>query len=136
MATPEAAFAARVRDGLRPFGVDTERVENRVNLGVSDMLVGAGDRFATIELKVVARGLQVKLRPHQVAFLARHADRPCYVLIHHLASTVRPARVLLFAGSQAIALAEQGLKLPALREWPARGMPWGELADILKGKPL
>jgi hypothetical protein len=69
MTTPEAAFAARVRDGLRPFDIDTERIENRVNLGVSDMLVGAGDRFVSIELKAVSRGLKIALRPHQIAFL-------------------------------------------------------------------
>lgn len=134
--TPEAEFAARVRDGLRPLGVDTERIENRVNLGVSDMLVGAGDRFAAVELKVVQRGLKVAIRPHQVAFLARHAaaGRPCFVLVLHKAATARPARVLLYAGAQAIALATEGLRLEPAVEWPSRTMPWRELADILSGK--
>lgn len=135
MTTPEAAFAARVRNGLRPHGVDTERIENRVNLGVSDMLVGAGDRFAAVELKVVQRGYKVLLRPHQVAFLTRHAaaGRPCFVLVLHEASTTRPARVLLYRGSQSIALVSEGLRLAPAAAWPARGMPWGELAAILSG---
>ena len=136
MSTPEAAFAARVRDGLRPFGIDTERIENRVNLGVADMLVGAADRFVAVELKAVARGLKVGLRPHQVAFLTRHAaaGRPCFVLIHQVGTVARPGRVLLYAGAQAIDVAENGLRVPPLADWPNRGMPWGELADILTGK--
>jgi hypothetical protein len=136
MATPEAAFAARVRDGLRPFDMDTERIENRVNLGVSDLLVGAGDRFVSIELKAVVRGLKVSLRPHQIAFLTRHAarGRPCYVLVHHVSTVVRPGRIVLYHGRQAIELAEQGLRLGPVAAWPNRGMPWQELADILSGK--
>lgn len=131
--TPEASFAARVREGLRPCGVDTERIENRVNLGVSDMLVGAGSRFAAVELKVVSRGLKVALRPHQIAFLTRHAmrGRPCFVLVHRPAATARPAQIALYQGSQAVALAEEGLRLAPIRAWPSKGMPWQELADIL-----
>jgi len=136
MTTPEAAFATRVRDGLRPLGLDTERIENRVNLGVSDMLVGAGDRFVMVELKAVSRGLKVSLRPHQIAFLTRHAaaGRPCFVLVHYVSTVVRPGQILLFHGRQAIALAEQGLRLEPMAAWPSRGMPWQELADILSGK--
>jgi Holliday junction resolvase len=136
MTTPEAAFATRVRDGLRPLGLDTERIENRVNLGVSDLLVGAGDRFVSIELKAVTRGLKISLRPHQIAFLTRHAaqGRPCYVLVHYVSTLVRPGQIFLYHGRQAIALAEQGLRLEPLAAWPSRGMPWQELADILSGK--
>ena len=136
MTTPEAAFAIRVRDGLRPLGLDTERIENRVNLGVSDMLVGVGDRFVSIELKAVSRGLKVSLRPHQIAFLTRHATagRPCYVLVHQISTVVRPGRIALYHGRQAMELADQGLRLEPIAAWPNRGMPWQELADILSGK--
>lgn len=136
MTTPEAAFSARVRDGLRPLGLDTERIENRVNLGVSDMLIGAGDRFVCVELKAVTRGLKVALRPHQVAFLARHAaqGRPCFVLVHQAGAAGRPALIRLYRGSQAMELVEHGLRLPAPLSWPSRGMPWQELADVLSGK--
>ena len=136
MATPEAAFAARVREGLRPLGFDIERIENRVNLGVSDMLIGAGDRFVTVELKAVSRGLKVALRPHQIAFLTRHAarGRPCFVIVHQANTVVRPARILLYHGRQAMELAAQGLRLKPLAAWTGRGMPWQELAEILSGK--
>lgn len=138
MTTPEVAFAARVRDGLRSLGLDIERIENRVNLGVSDMLVGAGDRFVTIELKAVSRGLKIGLRPHQIAFLTRHAarGRPCFVLVHQISTVVRPGRIALYHGRQAIELADQGLRLAPLAAWPNRGMPWQELANILLGKAL
>ncbi len=131
---PEAAFAARVAQGLALHGVDVDRIENRINLGLPDMLVGAGPGFAMMELKVVERGLQVGLRPHQVAFLTRHAakGRPCFVLVQYKGTATKPAAVLLYHGMDAVALAEQGLRVAPLREWPNRGMPWGELAEILR----
>lgn len=128
--TPEARFSARVRDGLKGVGCDIERIENRVNLGVSDMLVGVLDCFVTVELKVVSRGLKVTLRPHQIAFLTRHAlmGRPCFVLVLNL------DRILLFHGRDAVALAAEGLRLPPLAVWPSRGMDWQTLRDYLSGR--
>ena len=125
--TPEARFSARVRDGLKALGCDVERIENRVNLGVSDMLIGVADCFVTVELKVVARGLKVTLRPHQIAFLIRHASkgRPCFVLVLNI------DRILLYHGRDAVALAADGLRLPPLMEWPSRGMNWPELKEKL-----
>ena len=46
---PEASFSARVRAGLLPYGADIERIENRVNLGIPDMLVGVLDKFVLLE---------------------------------------------------------------------------------------
>jgi len=125
--TPEARFSARVRDGLKALGCDIERIENRVNLGVSDMLVGVADCFVTVELKVVSRGLKVTLRPHQIAFLVRHAakGRPCFVLV------LNADRVLLYHGRDAVALAAEGLRLLPLAVWPSRGMNWAELKERL-----
>lgn len=131
---PEAAFAARVRDGLKPLGLDIERVENRVNLGIADCLIGAGSRFAAVELKVVQRGLAVSLRPHQIAFLTRHAakGRPCFVLVLYKGTKDKPARVLLYRGADAVDLAENGLRVVPLADWPSLRMPWQELADLLE----
>jgi hypothetical protein len=116
------------------LGCDIERIENRVNLGVSDLLVGVGDCFVTLDLKVVQSGLKVKLRPHQIAFLTRHAakGRPCFVLVLRAGGAVlKPERVLLYHGRDAVALAEKGLRLPPLAEWPTRGMDWAELKEKL-----
>ena len=132
--TPEARFSARVRDGLKGLGCDIERIENRVNLGVSDMLIGVDDRFVLVELKVVQRGLKVTLRPHQIAFLIRHAakGRPCFVLVLRAGGEVlKPERVLLYHGRDAVALAEEGLRLPPIMSWPSRGMNWAELKEKL-----
>jgi hypothetical protein len=129
--TPEARFSARVKAGL--VNCSIERIENRVNLGVPDMMVGVGDRFVLVELKVVAKGLKVGLRPHQIAFMTRHAakGRPCYVLVHDLGNTQRPSTIRLYHGRDAMELAAEGLKLQHLRCWPSRGMPWAELEETL-----
>ena len=131
---PEAAFATRVREGLTKFGVDIERIENRVNLGIPDMLLGVGDRFVMMELKVLQRGLKVGLRPHQIAFMTRQSGkgRPCFVLILQSGGTVlKPAAVHLYHGRDAIKLAEVGLRLQSLKSWPSRGMNWEDLYKIL-----
>jgi len=127
---PEAAFATRVREGLTKFGVDIERIENRVNLGIPDMLLGVGDRFVMMELKVVQRGLKVGLRPHQIAFMERQSGkgRPCFILVMQSGGTVlKPAAIHLYRGSDAIELAEVGLRLQSFKSWPSRGMDWEEL---------
>ncbi len=113
--TPEARFSARVKAGL--VNCSIERIENRVNLGIPDMLVGVGEYFVLMELKVVAKGLKVGLRPHQIAFMTRHAakDRPCYILILDMGNTLRPSTIRLYQGSDAMKLAAEGIKLERCR---------------------
>ena len=129
--TPEARFSARVKAGLANCAI--ERIENRVNLGIPDMLVGVGDRFVLVELKVLAKGLKVGLRPHQIAFMTRHAakGRPCFVLLLDMGNTLRPSTIRLYSGDDAMKLATEGIKLDPLRCWPSRGMPWAELEETL-----
>ena len=129
--TPEARFSARVKEGL--VNCSVERIENRVNLGIPDMLVGIGDCFVMLELKVVAKGLKVGLRPHQIAFMTRHAakGRPCFVLLLDIGNTLRPSTIRLYHGRDVMQLAAEGIKLEPLRCWPSRGMPWGELEETL-----
>jgi hypothetical protein len=134
---PEARFSKRVREGLVKAGCDVERIENRVNLGISDMLVGAGSRFVALELKVVSAGLAVGLRPHQIAFMARHAakGRPCFVLVLDEGNSRRPSSVCLYHGEAAVQLASEGLRLEPLKRWPNIRMPWEELAQWLADSP-
>jgi hypothetical protein len=68
-----------------------------------------------------------------VAFMTRHTakGRPCFVLVLQEGTTKRPSLIHLYGGPQAIALLEQGLRLPALASWPARGMPWDALLHWL-----
>ena len=129
--TPEARFSARVKAALPNCSI--ERIENRVNLGIPDMLIGVGDRFVLVELKVIAKGLKVGLRPHQIAFMTRHAakGRPCYVLVLDMGNTLRPSTIRLYHGRDAMDLAAHGIKLEPFKCWPSRGMPWGELEETL-----
>lgn len=133
MAGPEALFAARVKRGLS--SCDIERLENRVNLGIPDMLVGVGDRFIMVELKVVQSGYKLGLRPHQIAFLLRNSshNRPCFVLVLWKASSSRAETICLFSGADAVALADQGLRIDPIKAWPFKNMPWKELENILSG---
>ena len=118
---------------------DIERIENRVNLGVPDMLVGVDSRFVMVELKVVTSGLKVALRSHQVAFATRHtaAGRPCFFLVKRANGTassqsaVPPDSIALYKGSAAIELYQQGLRLAPLAWWPSRTMDWSELRKLL-----
>ena len=131
--TPESRFSRRVRIGLQEQGCAVERIENRVNLGIPDMLVGIGDMFVMIELKALTRGLAVDLRPHQIAFLTRHAraGRPCYVLVHDAGTVRRPGSVALYAGLQALELAEIGLRAAPIMSWPDREVDWKALTELL-----
>ena len=133
MVAREAAFSVRVREGLQPLGVDIERIENRVNLGVSDCLMGIGDKFVAVELKVVERGLKVALRPHQISFLTRHAlkGRACFVLVQYVGTLSRPGKIFLYHGRDAVALAEKGLRVEPLAQWPNRSMRWPELLEAM-----
>ena len=131
--TPEARFSQRVRLALQKYGCAVERIENRVNLGIPDMLVGVDGQFVLLELKAITRGLAVSLRPHQVAFLTRHgrAGRRCFVLIHDAGTTKRPATVSLYAGTQAMELADIGLRAAPVMAWPAAAVDWVQLIGLL-----
>ena len=131
--TPEARFAQRVRLALQKYGCAVERIENRVNLGIPDMLVGVGGQFVLLELKALTRGLAVSLRPHQIAFMTRHGrgGRRCFVLVHSAGSSKRPATVSLYAGTQAVELADIGLRAGAVMTWPAAAVDWGQLIELL-----
>jgi hypothetical protein len=131
--TPEARLSRRVRIALQEHGCVVERIENRVNLGVPDMLVGIGSRFVMLELKALTRGLAVALRPHQIAFLTRHsrAGRPCFVLVHDGGSVNRKASLSLYSGTQALELAEIGLRAAPIMSWPDREIDWPALVELL-----
>jgi Holliday junction resolvase len=130
---PELAFGKRVVAALKALGCDVERIENRINAGVPDLLVGVGDRFVMVELKRVQHGKGVKISPHQVAFHVRHArkGRPCFVLIHHDAKLTRPGGIFLYRGEDAIRLYEEGMRVEPLAQWDIKGVDWAELVGHL-----
>ena len=133
---PELAFGKRVTAALKSLGCDVERIENRINAGVPDLLIGIGERFVMVELKRVKHGKVVQISPHQVAFHIRHSrkGRPCFALIHQDAKLSRPGGILLFKGADAIRLYEEGLNVEPLAQWGIKEIDWSELYNILAGE--
>ena len=133
---PELAFGKRVTAALKSLGCDVERIENRINAGVPDLLVGVAERFVMVELKRVIHGKQVQLSPHQVAFHVRHArkNRPCFVLIYQDDKRTRPGGIFLYRGADALAVYENGLEVEPLARWGTRDIDWAELVAYLSGE--
>jgi hypothetical protein len=114
------------------------RIENRVGLGTPDVLIAVKNRgFVLVELKVVKRGRQVRLSPHQIAFHARHAGHGCptYILVLHAPTgkRVHECELLLYAGDQAIRLHEGGIDVSPLRRWNWGEVQWEILRGVLTG---
>ena len=90
------------------------RIENWVGQGIPDLLacdeVG-GLHF--IELKF-CKANAVNLSPHQVSWLTRHRRSSSWVLVKQQARADVTATLRLYSASQAILLAENGLKTPAV----------------------
>lgn len=134
---PEAVFSDYIRDHLR--GVDISRVESVANLGFPDMVVadklGSG-RLGFVENKVVQRGLQVGLRPHQISFLFRHWQYGCpaFVLVKHQPAGKRAGIVNLYHGGQCMELAEVGLRLDPVIRWPSNAVDWERLRGFILGQ--
>ena len=90
-----------------------------------------------LELKVVKGGRKVRLSPHQVAFNIKHASLGCpvFILVQAFAraeSTSKESRILLFSGSQAGFLAQNGLETPALVEFPTFEADWGAIKALIQ----
>lgn len=132
--TPEARFAAKVRGSIPDCYVT--RIESRVGLGIPDMLLAFKDTgtFVMLELKAVTRGLQVRLSPHQIAFLTKHASIGCpaFLLVLHKKEGDRTGRVLLYHGRDAVALSNQGIRMTPLESWATDSMDWERLGFILR----
>jgi hypothetical protein len=134
---PESVFSDHVREHLPD--VDISRVESVANLGFPDMVIadrlGSG-RIGFLENKVVSRGLQVGMRPHQVSFLYRHWHYGCpaFVFVKHLPAGKRVAMLNLYHGGQTLELATVGLRLDPIMRWPSNGVDWQRLRGFLLGE--
>ena len=90
------------------------RIENWVGQGIPDLL--ACDEFGGlhfVELKF-CKANAVNLSPHQVAWLTRHRKSSSWVLVKQQARADVKASLHLYSASQAISLAEDGLKTPSI----------------------
>ena len=125
---PETIFASEFQAGLKGVSAEPEGIENKVNLGTPDQLVGIDDEFVFVELKVVSSGRKIKLRPHQVSFLVRHGrmGRLCWIF----AKVIQGQRYLLFRGQDAFEVLERGIDHPPIASWQGR-VDWQELAGEL-----
>jgi hypothetical protein len=110
------------------------RIESRVNLGIPDVLIAFKNpsKFVMLELKVVKRGRQVALSPHQVSFHMAHADLKCptFILVQYHppgTTSLRAAEFMLYRGSQAADLLRDGIDLEPMESWPASGPIWNML---------
>lgn len=137
-AKPETLLYQRLRDNL-PDSCRIVRIESRVGLGFPDCIVLIkGFGFVLLELKVVKRGKQVRLSPHQVAFhtICGSMQVPCYVLVQYHppgAPTLRGAEWLLYYAGQAQELLREGVDLPPVAAWPADQVLWHMLKNSLEG---
>jgi hypothetical protein len=89
------------------------RIENWVGQGIPDLLAcdeKGGLHF--VELKF-CKANAVNLSPHQVAWLTRHQKSSSWVLVKQQARADVKSTLHLYRASQAISLAEDGLKTPA-----------------------
>ena len=90
------------------------RIENWIGQGIPDLLAcdeNGGLHF--IELKF-CKANAVNLSPHQVAWLTRHRQSSSWVLVKRQSKAGDKATLHLYRASQAMALAEDGLKTPAV----------------------
>lgn len=117
---PEAVFSDYILAHLPD--VDISRIESMANLGFPDMSIAdkLTGRIAYLENKVVSRGLQVKMRPHQISFALRHWSYgvPVFILIKHVLSGKRFGCVYLYPGAVADQLLLLGLRVPPLETFP------------------
>ena len=130
---PEAVFSEYLRDHL--LNVDISRIESMANLGFPDMVV-VGKTCGSVgfvENKVVSRGLQVGLRPHQISFLYRHAQYGCaaHVVVKHCLPGKRLYTINVYNGNQVLALAEEGLRLAPVFRAASDSINWEQLTEIL-----
>ena len=95
------------------------RVESWVNLGIPDCICALGDRFHLVELKVSSPKGKVNISPHQVAFHSAHKGFPTWVFVQH--DKGRKARLFVYPGWQAYALAQYEILLPPALE---QKYPW------------
>ena len=97
-----------ISDGLKKSGrrIETTRLENWAIPGVPDVLL-CNERgvFSFIELKVAkGRAGKLGLSPHQCAWLSRHSNGPCFIVVRDGSLDIR-----VYSGSNAVDLRMDGL---------------------------
>ncbi len=97
-----------ISQGLKRSGrrIETTRLESWAIPGVPDVLL-CNERgvFSFLELKVAkGRAGKLGLSPHQCAWLSRHTNGPCFIVVRDSSLDIS-----VFAGSDAVDLRMDGL---------------------------
>lgn len=129
----ESSLYSALRDRLS--SVSLMRIETRVALGMPDCLAALPTgQWVTLELKVVASGRKIRLSPHQIAFHARHASLPSWIIVQYWppGTTRSPDSVLLlYKAAQARQLLETGVDTPAILRERWRDVDWPAVVQLL-----
>ena len=127
----ESNFWKQVRTNLPESWIAT-RIESWAVPGVPDTLLCDSDgQIHLIELKVCTANA-VRLSPHQVSFLTRHAHASAWVLIKKQPFKDRAHSVLLYRGADAIALATDGLSGAEPAGHWRNPVPWADVFSLVK----
>ena len=104
----EAGLWRLISDGLKSSErkIETTRLESWALPGVPDVLLcSEGGVFSFLELKVTkGRSNKLGLSAHQCAWLSRHSNGPCFIVIRDSSLDIR-----VFCGSDVVDLRMDGL---------------------------
>jgi len=127
---PEANFWKSLRDNL-PKNCHATRIESKHGGGIPDVhLVWAGISF-WLELKVEKTN-KVNLRPHQIAWNARHWA--CGGLNFYLVRALKSKEILLFEGGAGTEVLEHGCLAPCALSCASVPAFWGALRPVLEAR--
>ena len=127
---PESNFWKNLRD-KQPKNCHATRIESKHGGGIPDChLVWAGISF-WLELKVEKTN-KVNLRPHQIAWNARHWA--CGGLNFYLVRALKSKELLLFEGYHGTTVLEQGCLAPCALSSASVPEFWGALRPVLEAR--
>ena len=127
---PESNFWKNLRDNL-PKNCHATRIESKHGGGIPDChLVWEGISF-WLELKVEKTN-KVNLRPHQIAWNARHWA--CGGLNFYLVRALKSKELLLFEGYHGTTVLEQGCLAPCALSCASVPEFWGALRPVLEAR--
>jgi len=113
-----------------PRSWKTTRIETWAMPGIPDVLTCDDQgQFHFIELKATT-GNVVDLRPHQVAWLTNYGHASVWVLVRKVATKLKPQKIYLYHGREAMDLKMDGLSVPPL--YYAEGdFDWEAILDLI-----
>ena len=105
------------------------RIENWAGQGIPDLLIcDESGAFHFIELKF-CKANAVKLSPHQISWLIRHAESSSWILITRQRKAEENAELSIYKASQALEVAENGLKTKPVQRWKI--FDWPSLFQLI-----